>query len=119
MSNLPKRVFHWWPHVVLVGVCMHLSACGHAVPVPSEQERKAYRQAVAPIVSWLESEYATRGSYPSALPLGLNEQLQELYPPTKYNPYHTNAYEICIGDYNYYRWAYVYDSRNRRWVLDQ
>lgn len=119
-NSLLKMLFKLLWRVVLVSFILHSSACTRLPHVPSEQERKTYRQAVTPIVLWLERKYITNGFYPLFLPAALNVKLEEIDPPGKYEPYNMSAsYDIRIGDYRLFGWAYIYDSRSQNWVLDQ
>ncbi len=54
-----------------------------------------------------------------SLPFELQEKLQKVVPPAKYEPFHGNsAYQISVGKYRDNEWTYVYNSQSQRWKLD-
>ena len=116
---MPKIIILSGMRLGLVFILLGLVSCYRKIPVPSEQERKAYRQAIESVATWVEREYTDKGAYPASLPPVVQSKLECLNVPIKYSAYKNNlAYEIVIGDYNRNEWTYVYDSCSKKWMLD-
>lgn len=100
-------------------VLIFFIGCSRTIPAPSEQQRDIYRKEIAPIIVWLDVEYKNNGIYPPKLRPELQSKLEGLDAPAKYDTYDNGkSYDICVGDYDRYEWAYYYVSNGKKWVFD-